>query len=455
MKLIKNKTAASDVAEVITHDVTPLEVNTDAGAYTRIGWGIVIAGVCGFLAWASLAPLDKGVPMSGAVAKESNRKAVQHLTGGTIEDILVKEGDSVKAGQVLVRMNGVQANSQAEVTRIQYFTARAVEARLIAERDGKSSVTFPAALASAKSDPRVAQVVSLQTQLFNSRQSALRSELGALDETVAGIKLQVIGTEASRDSKKEQLAILKEQLGNMRELAKEGYVPRARLLDLERTYSQIKGALSEDVGNIGRARRQIAEVGLKRNQRTQEFQREVRTQLSDIQKEADALGSRMEAEDFLVENIDVKAPVDGVVIGMEVFTRGGVVSPGFRMMDVVPTGDALIVEGQLPINLVDKVHAGLPVEFIFSAFNANSTPHIPGVVSTVSADRLTDPKSGIPYYKVNAKVTPEGLKLIGQHKLDVRPGMPVELFVKTGERTMMNYLFKPLIDRAKTSMSEE
>jgi protease secretion system membrane fusion protein len=455
MKLIKNKTAHSDVTEVITHDASPLEVNTDASAYTRMGWGVVLAGFCGFIAWASLAPLDKGVPMVGAVAKESNRKAVQHLSGGTIDDILVKEGDSVKAGQVLVRMNGVQASSQADVTRVQYFSARATEARLIAERDGKSSVTFPAALESAKADPRVAQNVSLQTQLFTSRQSALSSELSAMDETVKGIKLQVAGTEASRDSKKEQLAILKEQLGNMRELAKEGYVPRSRLLDLERTYSQTNGALAEDIGNIGRARRQIAELGLKRNQRAQEFQREVRTQLADVQKEADALGSRMEAETFLVENVDVKAPVDGVVMGISVFTRGGVVAPGFRMMDVVPTGDALIVEGQLPINLVDKVHPGLPVEFIFSAFNTNSTPHIPGVVSTVSADRLTDEKTGMPYYKVNAKVTPEGLKLIAKNKLEVRPGMPVDLFVKTGERTMMNYLFKPMIDRAKTSMSEE
>lgn len=455
MKLIKNKTSNSDVAEVITHDVTPLEVNTDDRAYTKLGWIVVLAGVCGFLVWASLAPLDKGVPLSGSVAKESNRKAVQHLMGGTIDDILVKEGDSVKAGQVLVRMNGVQASSQAEVTRAQYYSARATEARLIAERDGKSSVTFPAALEASKDDPRVAQNVSLQTQLFTSRQSALRNELGAMDETAAGIKLQVAGTEATRDSKKEQLVILKEQLGNMRELAKEGYVPRSRLLDLERTYLQTNGALAEDIGNIGRARRQIAELGLKRSQRMQEFQREVRTQLADIQKEADALGSRLAGETYMLKNIDVKAPVDGVVMGISVFTRGGVVAPGFRMMDVVPTGDALIVEGQLPINLVDKVHAGLPVEFIFSAFNSNSTPHIPGVVSTVSADRLTDEKSGMPYYKVSAKVTPEGLKMIGKHKLEVRPGMPVELFVKTGERTMMNYLFKPVIDRAKTSMSEE
>lgn len=452
MKLLETKGLASDV---ITHDVSPLTVNTDAGAYSRLGWIIVVVGIMGFLLWASLAPLDKGVPMDGAVAKESNRKAVQHLQGGTIDDILVKDGQTVKAGQVLVRMNGITAGSQAEITRVQYFTSRAVEARLIAERDGKASVTFPAALEAEKGDERVAQNVNLQTQLFNSRRSALQSEMAAIEESIAGIKVQVNGTEASRDSKKEQLAILKEQLGNMRELSKEGYVARSRLLDLERAYSQTSGALAEDIGNIGRARRQIAELGLKRSQRLQEFQREVRTQLSDIQKEAEALESRMKAEDFVVSNIDIKSPVDGVVMGLQVFTKGGVVPAGFKLMDVVPTGDALVVEGHLPVNLVDKVHPGLKVDLIFSAFNVNKTPQIPGEVTTVSADRFTDEKTGMPYYKVSAKVTPAGLKMIADNKMEVRPGMPVNLFVKTGERTMMSYLLKPLFDRAKTSMTEE
>jgi protease secretion system membrane fusion protein len=140
---------------------------------------------------------------------------------------------------------------------------------------------------------------------------------------------------------------------------------------------------------------------------------------------------------------------------MAVFTKGGVVQSGFRMMDVVPLGDVMIVEGRLPVNLVDKVHAGLPTELIFSAFNSNTTPHIPGVVTKVSPDRLIDDHTGQPYYTVQARVTPAGLKEMQQHKLEVRPGMPVELFVKMGERTMMSYLLKPVLDRAKTSMSEE
>ena len=451
MKLLKNEPAL----DVIAHDVAPLTVNTDAGAYSRVGWWIVLAGVGSFLLWALWAPLDKGVPVSATVTKESNRKAVQHLAGGTVDDILVREGDVVKAGQVLVRMNGVQAKSQVDITRAQYFNARATEARLRAELENRKSVALPAALAQFSGDPRVATVMALQNGLLSSRQSALQSELGAVDENIAGLKLQTHGLQESRDSKKQQMAILKEQLDNMRDLAKDGYVARSRLLEIERTYAQTSGMLSEDIGNIGRAQRQVMEMGLRRNQRSQEYQKEVRSTLSDTEREAEALSARMIALDYELANADVRAPVDGTVVGLNIFTRGGVVGAGFRLMDLVPTDDPLIVEGQLAVNLVDKIHAGLPVELIFSAFNANSTPHIPGVVTQVSADRTVDERSGAAYYKMKAKVTPEGAKLIAAKKLDIRSGMPVELFIKTGERTMMSYLLKPLFDRAKTSMSEE
>jgi membrane fusion protein, protease secretion system len=442
-------------AEVISHDVTPLTVNTDAGSYAKIGWTVVLAGFVGFMIWASVAPLDKGVPMAGFVAKESNRKAVQHLQGGTVQDILVKDGDIVKAGQVLVRLNDVSANAELQMTNAQYFTARAIEARLEAELKGAKSVTFPQELETYKSDPRVQEQMLLQSQLFSSRQMALQSELGAVKETIAGLEAQVQGFEESRESKKAQQGFLKEQLENSRELAKEGYIPRARLLELERTYAQVNGSISEDIGNIARSRRQIAELKLRSIQRTQEYQREVRTHLTDVRKEVDQLLNRKGVQEMQFANTEVKAPASGVVVGSNVFTKGGVIGPGMKLMEIVPTDDPLIVEGQLPVNLVDRVHVGLPVELIFSAFNTNKTPHIPGEVINVAADRTVDEKTGMAYYHVRAKVSPAGAKMIAEHKLNIVPGMPAELFVKTGERTMMSYLLKPLFDRAHSSMSEE
>lgn len=434
-------------------DVSPREVNTDADFQTRLGWWIVIAGVGGFLLWASLAPLDKGVPLSGTVTVATSKKAIQHLTGGTVDAIVVKEGDVVKAGDVLVRMNAVQATVNAEIARVQYFSARTTEARLIAERDGRKILVFPPELEGVKDDPRVASNIRMQQQLFSTRQSAIQSELSALDENIAGLVLQNKGLEESRDGKKLQLQFLKEQLDGMRDLAREGYVARNRLLELERTYAQLSTAISEDISNMGRGQRQISEFRLRRFQRQQEYQKEVRTQLSETQKEADGLANRLTGLDYDLGNVLVKSPVDGTVVAMNVFTHGGVIAPGFRMMDIVPSDDPLMVDGQLPVHLIDKVHPHLRVELIFSAFNQNQTPHVPGIVTQVSADRLVDEKSGQPYYALKAKVAPEGMALISN--LQIRPGMPVELFVNTGERTMMNYLIKPVLDHLKMSMTEE
>ncbi|RJF94982.1 HlyD family type I secretion periplasmic adaptor subunit [Noviherbaspirillum saxi] len=449
MKLLKSKEAT----EVVAHDVAPIDVDTDPTRHARLGWLIVLLGVGGFLLWAMFAPLDKGVPVSGTVTVSSNRKAIQHQTGGTIEEILVKEGDIVKAGQPLVKMNDVQAKSAAEMTRVQYFTARAAEARLVAERDGKKTIAFPPELENAKSDPRVANNISLQQQLFVSRQASLQSELAGVDESIAGLKAQVSGLQEALDSQKQQQKLLKEQLDGMRDLAKEGYIARNRLLEVERTFAQINAGISENIGNIGRSQRQIAELTLRRLQRQQDYQKEVRTQLTEVQKEAEALENRLKSQDFDLANVLVKAPVDGTVVGMNVFTQGGVIPGGFRMMDLVPTDDPLIIEGQVPVHLIDKVHPELAVDLVFPAFNQNETPNIPGKVTQVSADRLVDEKTGQPYYKMKAMVTPEGKQLLKQHQ--VRAGMPVEAFVKTGERTMMSYLLKPIFDRAKTSLSEE
>ncbi|SFD85124.1 HlyD family type I secretion periplasmic adaptor subunit [Massilia yuzhufengensis] len=450
MKLLK-----SDTSDVVSHDVTPVEVNTDARSYARVGWIVVLLGFCGFMLWALTAPLDKGVPLSGTVSKESNRQAVQHQTGGTVQEILVKDGDTVKRGQVLVRMNQIMAKSAFEMTEGQYLTARASEARLVAEMNNRRSIAFPAELKQRSSDPRVAEMMRLQEQLLLSRQLSLQSEQSSIDENIAGLKLQMRGLEESRNSKKDQMNFLKEQLAGMRDLAKEGYVARNRLLDLERTYAQLGGAISEDIGNIGRAQRQVMELSLRRTQRASDYQKEVRTQLTELQKEAEALAARLEAQKFDLQGVEVKSPADGVVVSSAVFTNGGVVPPGFKMMDIVPSGDPLVIEGQLPTNLVDKVSPGLPVELMFSAFNTNKTPHIDGEVVQVSADRSIEEHTGMPYYKVRVKVTPKGAKKIAEHKLNIIPGMPVELFVKTGERTMMNYLLKPVFDRAQSSMSED
>lgn len=450
MKLaVEEKKAATDIIQAGS---TAL-VETDETIHTRIGWWIVLVGVCGFILWAFIAPLDKGVPLSGAVSVDSNRKAVQHQTGGIVDKILVKEGDSVEAGQVIVHLNDTQAKAQAEITRSQLLSAYAIRARLLAERDGSHDITYPPELLSVQNDTRIESNISTQNQLFKSRNLAIQHELAAINESITGLRMQLDGLEASRSSKKQQLVFLTEQLTNLRELAVDGYVPRNRVLDEERTYVQLTGEISADTGNIGRTQQQISELIQQRVQRQQEHQKDIRQQLSDIQRELEGLENRLQAEDFELSNVLVKAPVSGTVVGIQIFTNGGIVAPGFTMMDIVPSEDMLIVTGQVPVHLIDKVHAGLPVDLIFTAFNQNKTPNIPGTVTQVSADRLVEERTGEPFYNLKAKVTPEGMQLLAQHQ--IRAGMPVEIFVKTGERSLMNYLFKPILDRLHAAMSEE
>ncbi|MBP9100752.1 MAG: HlyD family type I secretion periplasmic adaptor subunit [Nitrosomonas sp.] len=449
------KLAAEEKKTVVEHAPTDLshQVETDETLHTKLGWWIVLAGFGGFILWATFAPLDKGVPVPGTVTVASHLQAVQHQIGGIIDSILVKEGDHVAVGQVLVRMNDVQLKAQAEITRSQLYTARAVESRLLAERDGIKEITFPQDLLTLQHDPRIANNIITQNQLFTSRQLALHHEIAALEENIAGSRMQLRGLEASRSSKNAQLKFLEEQLVNLRDLAQDGFVPRNRVLELERTYTQLTGEISAETGNIGRIQRQIAELEQRRIHRQQEYQKEVRQQLSDIKREVDSLSSRLSGQDFELANVEVKAPVDGIVVGMNVFTEGGVISPGFKLMDIVPSDDMLIITGQVPVHLIDRVHVDLPVDLIFSALNQKKTPNIPGTVTQVSADRLMDERSGLPFYNIKAKVTPEGIKMLTDQQ--IRAGMPVEIFIKTGERSLMSYLFKPILDRVHSALSEE
>lgn len=427
----------------------------DEAKYTRWGWRIVLIGVLGSFVWMGLAPLDQGVQVSGNVVVTGQRKTVQHPTGGIVDEMLVREGELVKAGQVVARMNVTQARSEAELLRFHVLSGRATEARLLAEHQDQKTVVFPKSMGSslALADPRVAALMSLQQGLFTSRRLAIASEMAGVDQSVLGIESQIAALTLSRQEKGVQLKSMDEQLGHMKELAAEGFVPRNRMLELDRQQAQIKAALAEDTGNLGRLEKQILELKLRKTQRLQEYQKEVRTLLADVQRDTESAAQRLAAAEFMLAHTDIRSPADGAVVGLSVFTPGAVIGPGARLLDVVPQDAALEIEAQLPVHLVDKVAPNFPVELMFTAFNQSTTPNIPAIVTRVSADRLMDEVTGMPYFKLNAVATAEGIKRLKQEK--VRPGMPVEIFVKTGERTMLNYLIRPMIDRAHSALREE
>lgn len=354
-----NNNASTGLAQTLSGSDSETAV-MDERRYTRLGWMIVLVGVCGFFGWAVLAPLDRGVPITGTVITEGNRKSVQHASGGIIEQILVKDGDVVKPGQLLVRMDTTQ----------------------------------------------------------------LKATIKGVRESIHGLEFMIRGLKDSRESKLAQLKLLDQQLQDMRELVSEGHVARNRVLELERQGEQIRGAAFEDTGNIGRNQMQISE-----------------------------LRERIAVHQYELANAEISAPVEGMVQGLAVFTQRGVVAPGMRLLDIVPISEALVVEAQAPPHLIDKIRLGLNVDMSFTAFNLNRTPHIPGYVVVVSPDRLLEEKTGNPYYKIKVQVAPEGVEIL--KGLQVRPGMPVDVFVKTGERSLMSYLLKPIVDRLQNSLSQE
>lgn len=422
--------------------------------YVRLGWAVILVGLGGFFLWAGLAPLDKGVPVSGTVMVSGHRKAVQHVSGGILAKILVKEGDLVQAGQVVALMEPIPAKSQADATRSQYITARLTAVRLQAELAGQAQLTLPPPLqAQLHSVPRAMATWQVQQDLFKSRRAALQADLAAMQESLAGLKLQMQALEESRSSKLQQQQSLVVQREGMRELASDGYVPRNRFLEVDRMHAQIVGAIADDTGNLGRLRHQISETQQRIAQRQDEYQKEVRTQLAEASRDAETLESRATATDFDLANTEIRAPMSGKVVGLAVFTDRGVLPPGFKLMDIVPQDETLFIEAQVPVHLIDKVKPALSVEVMFTAFNQNRTPHVQGHVDMVSADRLVDEKNGYPYYTMHAHVTPEGMRKLGQ--LQVRPGMPVEVLVKTGERTLLSYLLKPVVDRMHGALREE
>ncbi len=446
-----SKLPENAIQSVKNHSDLPLDVNE--AKHRRLGWLVLLLGLGGFLIWASLAPLDQGVPSSGMVVVSGSRKSVQPLVSGKVAAILAKDGDEVKKDQVLIRLDDTQARSQQDIAKSQLFTALAVEARLIAERDGKAQIQFPNRLLEAKADIRAANAMALQKQLFDTRRQTLRSEQSVLQESIAGLAAQVKGLEESKKAKEEQLRLLKEEIRGQRELASEGYLPRNRLLEQERLLAQLSGAISEDIGNIGRTLRGIGEIKARMLAQQQAFSKEVESTLTEVQREAASLASRVDATEFELANTEIRSPTDGVVVGLAIHTVGGVVQAGAVLMDVVPKNEPLKIDAQIPTHLIDKVKPGLEVDILFPAFQQATTPHVSGKVINVSADVLVEPKQGMPYFKASVEVTPEGMQNLRHHQ--IRAGMPAEVFIKTGERTMMNYLIKPLTDRFRTSLTEE
>jgi len=431
-----------------------LQPNLDSNSIAKSGLWVLGISFGGFLLWASLAPLDEGVPTQGMVSLDTKRKTVQHLSGGILKDVLVQEGQFVKEGQVVLRLDGAAAKVNYESVRQRYLGFRAIQSRLIAEQSGKNIIDFHADVVSALSDPLINQQTITQQQLFNARKNALAAELQALEENMQGVTGQLNAMKMVIPQRKSQLNSLLEELNNTKELVKEGYVARNRQLELERMVAEANASIAELSGNILKLTRQIAEIGQRSISRKQEYRKEIETLLAEVTREVQSDVEKYKAVTADLDRIEIKAPVTGQVVGLAVQTVGAVVQPGQRLLDVVPENQQLLLEARIPPHLIDKVKPNLKADVRFNSFAHSPQLVVEGIIISVSGDLLTDPQNPqINYYLARVQLTNQGLESLGKRQM--QPGMPAEIVIKTGERSLLTYLLHPLTKRIAASLKEE
>lgn len=449
----QNTTPLSSASPLDATDVIPKETVTHTGRSARIGLWALGIGFGGFLLWAGLAPLDEGVPGQGMVTLDTKSKTVQHLTGGLIKEILVGEGDHVQEGQLLIRLDEAVARANFEGARQRYVGLRAMEGRLLAEQRSLSKITFHPDVVEASQDPQIREVVRTQEQLFDSRRAALRADLQSTEESIQGQLGLIQAYESMLVNRKNQQALLTEELNNTRGLVKEGYAPRNRQLELERMASESSSGIVELQGNTVRAKRAVAELKQRIIVRQQEYRKEVEAQLAEVGREVPGDEEKYRVSKGDLGRIAIKSPATGQVVGLAFQTVGGVIGPGQKLMDIVPEDQTLLVEARVAPHLIDRVTKGLPVDVRFSSFAHTPQLVVQGEVVSISGDLLVDQHSGAGYYLARVAVTADGYKKLGKRQL--QPGMPVEVVFITGERSMLTYLLNPLTKRIAASMNEE
>ena len=428
------------------HDLPTSDAKT-----RRLGFGIIFVVFGIFGTWAAFAPLDSAANAPGVVTVQTYRKTVQHLEGGIVKELLVHDGDTVKKGDPLIVLDDSQVGAEYEMNRSQLVAAKATEARLRAERDGKTTIDFGDAIEPNTTRGQEAQFS--ETQIFNARRNSRMGEIAVLQERIGQLNEQIKGLGNMIGTKNNLGKSYVGEIGELRELLAQGFVDKQRMLEQERKLDGLKSEIADHNSTITKTRLQINETQLQIVQLTKDFNSDVAKQLADTQTKVFDLQERTSAYKDRLSRIVIRAPDDGMVIGMTVHTVGGIVRAATPLLDIVPSISDLIVEVHvLPVD-IDRIGVGKTAKIRFSAFNSATTPEIEGVVTQVSADRLTDERTGAPYYLARLRVTEDGEKKLGDRKLV--PGMPADALINTGSRTMLQYILQPARNAISESMIEE
>ncbi len=418
-----------------------------------VGLVILLVAFGGFGSWAALAPLSSAALAPGVVVVEGSRKTVQHLEGGIIKEILVTEGSTVEAGEVLVRLDETGPKTLYNLLLGQYLAGIALEARLIAERDLSESIAFPAELLDEQDDFKVADIIAGQNRLFEARRKSLEGQIDILKQRSTQYEEEVSGLNAQLAATRRQLALIRQELAIVKDLYEKGHETKRRMLALQRAMAGLGGEQGELISDISRVKQRIGESELRIIDLQNSFQREVVGQLRDIQTKISDLSGRIHSQKYTLQRLDIRAPQTGVVVGLKIHTTDGVIGPGMPILDIVPTGDRMIIEARVKPYDIDIVYAGLAAQVRLTAYKRRSTPMVYGHVIHVSADRFVDDLSGVAYYLAKIEVDPSSLALLDDVKL--YPGMPADVMIETGQRTALEYMMSPIMNSVHKAFREQ
>lgn len=416
-----------------------------------LGIVLVLVGVMGGLA--ATTHLTGAVIASGSLVVDSYVKSVQHLKGGTVGKIFVKNGDSVAAGQVLVHLDDTQtrANLAIITKRLNELSTRT--ARLEAERDGRDAIEFPPALLSQAGDPDVARMIAGEQRLFADRRASRTGRKAQLHKRIEQLNQEADGLAAQEAGKRAEIALIERELTSLQRLFEQGLVPATRVYALQRESADLTGELGDLMAKAAQTRGKVSETELQIIQVDDDQRSEVSDQLRQVQSDTGSFSERLVAAKDDLDHTDIRAPQAGIVHQLAVHAEGAVVSPGEAIMDIVPDQDALVAEVKVSPPDIDQISAGQKVILRLSAFNQRNTPELDGIVTNVAADLAADERTGLNYYVVRAKVLDGQWERLGD--LKPVPGMPVEAFFQTGERTVLSYLAKPFTDQVRRAFREE
>lgn len=415
---------------------------------------LIIGGVFVALGgWASTAPIAQAVVADGSVQVDSNRKRVQHLDGGTVREIHVRDGDRVSEGDILVRLDETRAKASLGIVNSSYDAEVARAARLISERDGLSTIDFPTELTDRAGDPAVDELLKLQTQLFEARRKALDGAVEIFTSQISQLKEKQTGIRSLLDALDAQASLADEEIEKLRDLFGKGFVDQSRLRALQVEKVRIVGQRGETASELAETGSAIAGKRQEILQLKYEFNQSVADELREAQAAALDLKERQDAALHVVDNIDIRAPVDGIVVALAVFSEGEVIKPGDVVLELVPLDEALTIEAKVSLRDIDNLTIGQQADIRFTAFDSRNTPVLQGQVDYISADALEDQRTGQGFFEVKVSITTDELEKLGENVL--HPGMPADVIIKTGERTVLQYIFQPISNALARAWTEQ